>query len=47
MEAMFKFRGKESDLRKLISIFEAILGSEPFEDIEGEILCRKLEPYTI
>lgn len=34
MEAMLKFRGKESDVRKLISIFEAILGSEPFDDIE-------------
>lgn len=30
MEAMLKFRGKESDVRKLISIFEAILGSESF-----------------
>ena len=34
MEAMLKFRGKESDVRKLVSIFEAILGSEPFEDIK-------------
>lgn len=34
MEAMLKFRGKESDVRKLISIFDAILGSKPFEDIE-------------
>ena len=25
MEAMLKFRGKESDVRKLVSIFEAIL----------------------
>lgn len=34
MEAMLKFEGKESDVRKLISIFDAILGSEPFKDIE-------------
>ena len=34
MEAMLRFRGKESDVRKLVSIFEAILESEPFEDIE-------------
>ena len=34
MEAMLKFRGKESDVRKLISIFDAILGSEAFDSIE-------------
>ena len=34
MEAMLKFRGKERDVKELLSIFEAILGSEPFEDIE-------------
>lgn len=33
-EAMLKFRGKESDVRKLVSIFEATLESEHFDDIE-------------
>ena len=34
MEAMLKFRGKESDVRKLVSIFEAIIWSDAFKDIE-------------
>lgn len=42
MEAMLKFRGKESDVRKLVSIFEAILESEHFEYIEvvNSYKCR-------
>jgi len=34
MEVMLKYRGEEGNMRKFVSIIEAIAGSEPFEDIE-------------
>ena len=42
MEAMLKFRGKESDVKELLSIFEAILGSKHFDYIEvvNSYKCR-------
>ena len=42
MEAMLKFRGKERDVKELLSIFEAILESKHFEYIEvvNSYKCR-------
>ena len=34
MEVMLKFRGKERDVKELLSIFEAILANKHFEYIE-------------
>ena len=42
MEAMLKFKGKERDVKELLSIFEAILESKHFDYIEvvNSYKCR-------
>lgn len=34
MRVAIKFGGKESDVRKLVAIFEAIIGSDAFSEVE-------------